>query len=76
MQHAENFKAKTVTLHFKVEELLDRFNTLCKFKIIRDRADKVVYEERFQEAEKAIARIRELQDAFDRLNFTPFVNAN
>ena len=34
MTHAEDLKAKTVSLHFKIEELLTRYEVLIKFNLI------------------------------------------
>ena len=36
MNEAQRFKAKTVSMHFKIEELSDRFEILNKYKIVKD----------------------------------------
>ena len=39
MEEADRFKSRTVTLHFKIEELLTRFEILIKFKLIKDKEE-------------------------------------
>ncbi len=45
MIHAEDLKAKTVSLHFKIAELLTTYEVLIKFKLIQEQAEKQGFEE-------------------------------
>ena len=74
MTEAEKLKAQTVSLHFKVEELHDRFRILEKFKMVQE-AERQEFNAKFADADKTIELIRQMQDHFDKLNFTPFVNS-
>lgn len=76
MEQAERFKSRTVTLHFKIEELASRYEILVKFKLIKIKEEKKVYTDKLQAAETSLNQIRNLQDEFDKLNFTPFVNTS
>ena len=76
MEVAQKLKSHTVTLHFKIEELNARFEVLIRFKLIRERDEKDKVKNSFSLAEVALSQIRSLQDKFDKLNFTPFVNTN
>lgn len=73
MTVAENLKAATVSLHFKIEELLDRFRILTKYKMIYE-VERREYTATFQQAEQALTLVRRMQEQFDKLNFAPFVN--
>ena len=60
MNEAQRFKAKTVSMHFKIEELSDRFEILNKYKIVKDIETRDTMKGQFIEFDQALNEIRAL----------------
>ena len=75
MHEAENLKANTLSLHFKIEELYDRLQILCKFRMVQE-TEEAEYKKVLKGAELTLGVVRQMLEKFDQLNFTPFVNQN